>query len=238
MCLFVSAYVCLCICLVVLRALKCGSVSKLLLNCSREGLGGYMPCRANGRNITPHIDQETVVTGTNKIHSVHTNEKTPTHAPLSPSSDWSSSSDHLSLPHLFSMLITSFFISSLSLIAMKDENLISPTHSLSLTHSPPPRPFFLICLPTQSGLILLVTVDIWGPAHTVWLSSRDTFPRETLWIQLHTHMSTRLCRKTDVYTNEHMHTLDVPTFTAVNVCVKISLKMRILWSTEETGGSI
>lgn len=164
-----SAYVCLYICLVVLRAIKCGSVSKLLLNCSGEGLGGYMPCRANGRNITPHANQETVVTGTNKIHSVRTNEKTPTRAPLSPSSDCSSSSDQLSLPRLFSMLITSFFISSLSLIAMKDENLISLTRSLSLSLTPSPTFFFFlkICLPTQSGLILLVTVDIWGPAHTV-----------------------------------------------------------------------
>lgn len=43
---------CMYVCSVVLRALKCESVSKLLLNCSREGLGGYMPYRANGRSIT------------------------------------------------------------------------------------------------------------------------------------------------------------------------------------------
>lgn len=52
-------------------------------------------------------------------------------------------------------------------------------------------------------------------------------------------MSARLCWKTHVYTNEHMHESDEAALTAVSVCtVEKFLKKRFLYeATEECGGS-
>lgn len=176
-----------------------------------------------------HIKEETADIGIHAAFCVYTYERTKGHTPLSPSSqpDWSPSSDHLSLffssstcPPLFKTHIHSssppLFLSSV----WKRRTWFLP---LALSPSLPPH-FFFICLPTQSGLILLVTVDIWGPAHSVWLSSRETFPRETLWIQLRTrteHRTTHSCWKTRVYKNTHMHTLHKATSTIVNGWIKI-----------------
>lgn len=183
-CVFVSTYVCACICFVVLRVLMCESVSKLFLNCSGEGLGGYMPCRDNGWNISPHVEwikclhsskkKQKKTQEQRKQHMYHSPQNQTTHPPLI----------------VFPFLPVLYLHSSSPLphsLLWKKRTWFLP---LTLLTSPTPHPFFFffsqICLPTQSGLILLVTVDIWGPAHSVWLSSRETFPRETLWIQLHT----------------------------------------------------
>lgn len=97
------------------------------------------------------------------------------------------------------------------------------TSFLPLTLSVSP-PFFFICLPPQSDLILLVTVDIWGPAH-----------RGTLWIPLntaHTHTAyTHLSQ-----THAPMYSINPLTYCG---CLDLNnFKIRILWSAEETGSSI
>lgn len=149
-----------------------------------------MASGANGGTITSRLKEEAVVTSTNKTTACTTENSV--HA-SSFSASLQSQQLHSPSPVFHSSLWNTrtwfFFFYPLS---------ISPC----LTAPTPTSFFFLICLPTQSGLILLVTLDIWGPAHAVWLSSRETFPWETLWIRLHTR---RAHERTPLQENTHLY---------------------------------
>lgn len=111
-----------------------------------------------------HVEEETAHYTKHKMPPVCIHMKKQTHIHCFPHR--LSQAHHpprIIFPFFFFFRIRNFIL--LLLIGMKEENLISPTHSLSLSF--PLLPVFFICLPTQSGLILLVTVDIWGPAHSV-----------------------------------------------------------------------
>lgn len=122
LCLHARVCVCVCICLLVLRPLKCESVSKLLLNCSGERRkkkrrGGDTAGGANGGTITSRLEEEAVVTGTNKNNSVRHGKQRA----------------RLILLRLSSKPTTSLSFPCFSLIPLKYKNLIFFFYPLSIS---------------------------------------------------------------------------------------------------------
>lgn len=160
----------LCVCAVVFRALKCESVSKLLLNCSREGWGGSPAVSWRTRNCSYRYTYTFCMYTYAHMKDTHTHTQTgsPTvSARLILLLLWSSSPFPPSCSSCPPLLGIPNFIFLLSSSHRYKRGELDFSSSLFLSHGPHPAFFFLfffffllICLPTQSVLILLVTADI------------------------------------------------------------------------------
>lgn len=191
-----------CVCSVVLRALKCESVSKLLLNCSREGLGGYMRCRANGGSISLPCRKPLSRMHTKYSFYVYicadAKGQTCTVFPLIAGTDQLPLIIVLFFAHL---RCSSTTIASLFFFILPSFSHLYERGELDSPPSPFPLPLF-ICLPTQSGLILLVMVDIWDPAHSVWLFFGDIprrDPMDSVMLSHPLHTCTHYCIHTNTW---------------------------------------